>query len=132
MGPKGQKGSLDDPAPSINKDYINNIKEFLREAKKYDLRVTITSGARIPFQYIKTKPAGSTFHNMANTAKIRSAANKIQFYIQQDLLESQMRYHGDLVKALLTDEDRSLRNALFSYEPHSGIFHTKEKWWIQT
>jgi hypothetical protein len=61
MGPKGQKGSLDDPAPSINKDYINNIKEFLREAAKYDLRVTITSGARIPFQYIKTKPAGSTF-----------------------------------------------------------------------
>ena len=52
MGPKGQKGSLDDPAPSINRDYINNIKEFLREAAKYDLRVTITSGARIPFQYI--------------------------------------------------------------------------------
>jgi len=24
MDPKGQKGSLDDPAPSINKDYINN------------------------------------------------------------------------------------------------------------
>jgi len=27
MGPKGQKGSVDDPAPSINENYINNIKE---------------------------------------------------------------------------------------------------------
>jgi hypothetical protein len=126
MGPNGQKGSLDDPAPSINKDYIKNIKEFLREAAKHGLRVTITSGARIPFQYIKTRPADSTFHNMANTAKIRSAANRIQFHIQQDLLESQMQYHGDLVKALLTDEDKHLRNALFSYEPIQEYFIPKK------
>ena len=126
MGPTGQKGSVDDPAPSINEDYINNIKEFLREAKKHNLRVTITSGHRIPFQYIKTKPAGSTFHNIANTAKIRSTVNKIQFYVQQDLLESQMQYHADLVKALLTDKDKSLRNVLFSYEPIQEYFLPKK------
>ncbi len=126
MGPEGQKGSLDDPAPSINKDYINNIKEFLREAAKHGLRVTITSGARIPFQYIKTEPAGSTFHNIADRAKIRSPVNKIQFYIQQDLLESQMQYHGDLLKSLLTDEDKSFRNALFSYEPIQEYFIPKK------
>lgn len=126
MGSNGQKGSLDDPAPSINKDYIKNIKEFLREAAKHGLRVTITSDARIPFQYIKTRPAGSTFHNMANTAQIRSSVNKIQFYIQQDLLESQMQYHGDLVKALLTDEDKHLRNVIFSYEPIQEYFIPKK------
>ena len=63
---------------------------------------------------------------MANTAQIRSSVNKIQFYIQQDLLESQMQYHGDLVKALLTDEDKHLRNVIFSYEPIQEYFIPKK------